>query len=133
MLRLVKRMKQTDPSPKTSSGTDWFPLGELELGIDEKTDGAVHAWTKETLGLLNLNVVFLNRILRSAQEAVARTARGDVAGSRVEHLHFLLFAPMGTLLVGKTWGFFRIEKIGIPTADKKAVDHSIEFYLYMEE
>lgn len=132
MLLLVKRMKQTDPSPKTSSGTDWHPLGELELGIDEKNDDAVRAWIEETLGPLNPNADFLNRILRSAQEAVTRAAITDGATSQLEHLHLLIYTPIESTPTGKTWGFFRIEKVGIPTADTRAVDHSIEFYLYRE-
>lgn len=125
-------MKQTDPTPKNLSGTDWRVLGEIELRSDQDTDGAARAWITETLNPLNLHSNFLNKILKSAQEAVTRAMPYDSATQEFEHLHLLVFAPLENNSTGKTWGFFRIDKIGKPTADKKPYDHSIEFYLYLE-
>lgn len=107
-------------------------LGESEVRVGAEADGTVNAWMVEILSPLNLHGDFLNKILKSAQEAVARAMHADAGGSDFEHLHLFVFAPAENTSNGKTWGFFRIEKIGIPTADTRAVDHSIEFYLYLE-
>lgn len=129
---LLNRMKQTDPSPKNLSGTGWHLLGELELGIDENANSAVRAWITEIIDPLDLDMDFLKRVLRSAQDAVARAAHGDLAESRFEHLHLFLFAPMDHQMLGGTWGFFRIEKVGMSTQRENSHDLSIEFYLYLE-
>lgn len=129
---LLNRMKQADPSPKDLSGTGWHLLGKLELRIDENANYAVRAWITEIIDPLDLNMDFLNRVLRSAQDAVARATHGDLAESRFEHLHLFLFAPMEHKMLGRTWGFFRIEKIGMFTLKENSQDLSIEFYLYPE-
>jgi hypothetical protein len=131
-LLLVKRMKQTDPSPKGPSGMDWRVLGEIELRIGKNTDGAVREWIAETLSPLNLHLDFLNKILKSAQEAVARAMPYDGAATAFEHVHLLVLAPLENNSMGKTWGFFRIDKVGKPNVHKHPYDHSIEFYLYLE-
>jgi len=129
---LLNRMKQADPSSKNLSGTGWHLLGELELRIDENANDAVRAWITEIIDPLDLNVDFLNRVLRSAQDAVTRAAHGDLADARFEHLHLFLFAPMEHQMLGGTWGFFRIEKVGMSTHRENSHDLSIEFYLYLE-
>lgn len=125
-------MKQTDPSPNHLSGTDWHRLGEIELRRDEKAEGAVRTWMVEILSPLSLHADFLNKILKSAKEAVTRTMHAEAGGLEFEHLHLFVFAPAENRSNGKTWGFFRIEKVESSLRRGKPFDHSIEFYLYIE-
>lgn len=129
---LVKPVKHIDSSPKKLTGPGWQTLGELELRTAEEADRLVRAWMTEILIPLNLNGDFLNKILRSAQEAVTRAKDGEVAAFEFDHVHLLVFAPIENVSSGKTWGFFRIEKVGTPSANTEPSDHSIEFYLYIE-
>ena len=91
----------------------------------------IQAWLKEILHPLPLQIDFLNRILKSAQDAATHAFR---AGTMIkfEHIHLLIFVTQDHASNEKTWGFFRIEKMGTPTAETKKYDHSIEFYLYRE-
>ena len=125
-------MKHIDPSPNHLSGNDWCILGELELPVGAEADGMVSAWLTEILNPLSLNTDFLYKVLKSAQDAAARSIQAETRMG-FEHIHLLVFAPRENASKGKTWGFFRIEKVGRPIANKDPYDHSIEFYLYLEE
>ncbi len=94
-------------------------------------DARIQAWLKENLGSLSLNTDFLNRILKSAQDSATRAFQAGVE-MKFEHIHLRVFTPESSISNEKTWGFFRIEKVGSPTANTNRVDHSIEFYLYRE-
>lgn len=107
-------------------------LGESEVRVGAEADGTVNAWMVEILSPLNLHGDFLNKILKSAQEAVARAMHADAGGSDFEHLHLFVFASAENMSNGKTWGFFRIEKVESSLRRGKPFDHSIEFYLYIE-
>ena len=96
--------------------------------MDASMDAEIQAWLEETLCSLSLNTDFSNRILKSAQEAVARAFQTGIE-MKFEHIHLKVFAP-GNTSSEKIWGFFRIEHVGTPT--RNMVDHSIEFYLYRE-
>ena len=124
-------MKHTDLSPNQSSCTDWQILSKLQLPFGANSDDRINAWLTETLKLLNLPMDFLNKILKSAQEAISRVVQVESV-TEFEHIHLLVFSPVNHTSIGKTWGFFRIEKIGSAGQDKNPPDHSIEFYLYIE-
>lgn len=128
---LVKPVKHIDASSNKLSGTDWRTMGEFEMTIGDEADGLISAWMTEVLSPLDLHTDFLNKILKSAQEAAARSIQADTM-MVFEHIHLLVFAPRENASKRKTWGFFRIEKIGTPTANENPHDHSIEFYLYLE-
>ena len=113
------------------SGSDWQVLGELELPIGSASAGVINAWLREKLSPLKLQVGFMNRILKSAQDA-ARHFESKAAGSEIGHLHILVFAPINPKLDQRTWGFFRIEKLESVMEAKNPPDHYIEFHLYFE-
>ena len=91
----------------------------------------IQVWLKETLHQLPLEKDFLNRVLKSAQDSATNAFRAGTM-MKFEHIHLLIFVTQQHASNEKTWGFFRIEKMGTPTADTKKYDHAIEFYLYRE-
>ncbi len=121
-------MDNTNPSHHEIAGTDWQVLGKLELPIDFGADDAVASWLIETLSPLNLQTDFLNKVLKSAQEATAHTIRSE-AVIHFQHVHFLVFATVDQAPERQAWGFFWIGKIG---DDELMLDHTIEFFLYQE-
>lgn len=124
-------MKQIDPSTNRYSGTDWRILGELELSVGSETNGVVGMWLTEILSPLDLHEEFLNRLLKSAQDATERAFHVK-AGVMFEHIHLLIFVPPERASRDKIWGFFRIEKIENATGGITMAAHAIEFYLYVE-
>jgi len=107
-------------------------LGELNLPAGTDAERAIHAWLLETLSPLRLDVDFLSRISKSAQDAVARAATLEHVVTGEGHLHLLVFGPRDLEPGRKTWGFFRIDKLDSASGEKVSLDHSIEFYLYVE-
>ena len=85
----------------------------------------------EILGSLNLPVDFLNKILKSTQDSAIRAMQAESL-MKFEYIHLIIFAPSEHTSKGRTWGFFRIEKIENVTADYRLPDHAIEFYLYLD-
>ena len=94
-------------------------------------DDALYSWLTAVIDPLNLSKDFLNRILKSAQDATARVWKAE-AGMELEHIHLIIFVPPDYSSKGQTWGFFRIEKIENTVEGKAAHDHAIEFYLYVD-
>ena len=128
-------MKQYKSSPIKIPATDWQFLGELELPVSAEVDGVVSAWLAKTLNLFKLHTDFLSKVTKSAQDAAVRALTSERVQMEFEHIHIRIFTPAqdpSKLYKGQTWGFFRIEKVGAPTANKNPYDHSIEFYLYLE-
>jgi hypothetical protein len=110
---------------------DWQLLGERKLSVEASLDAGIQTWLTQTLHSLPLHTDFLNRILRSAQHSATRLFQADPV-TEFELIHLMVFVPQNYASNGKTWGFFRIEKVGTPGAQTGRYDHSIEFYLYME-
>jgi hypothetical protein len=65
-------------------GAGWRLLGELELPAGASVEDALHAWLTEILHPLNLQAELVNKIIASAQDAVARAIRTDTM-PRFEH------------------------------------------------
>jgi hypothetical protein len=110
---------------------NWQTLGEFELPIDASTDAAVHAWLAEILVHLNLSSDFLERVLKSAQESVGHTFQSD-AENVLSHIHISILVPCGHIPSGRSWGFFRIERIEASEDSSDERHHAIDFYLYVE-
>jgi len=124
-------MKHVDESsPRDLTGNGWQILGELELTVNPNADHTINKWLAATLSPLDLSADFLNKVLRSAQEAAARAMQTETV-MKFQHTHLLVFAPEDHTSIGRTWGFFRIEKIE-GAADVDSPNHAIEFYLYLE-
>ena len=118
-------------SMQNKDTTDWQLLGQLELPVASSANDPIRIWLMEILGPLNLPVDFLNRILKSAQDSATRAMQAEPL-IKFEHIHLIIFAPSAHTSKGRTWGFFRIEKIENVTADDSPPDHAIEVYLYLE-
>ena len=127
-------MRKNKPSPNNFSGTDWQLLDELELSVGSSMDDKINinVWLTEILRPLKLHPDLLNRVLSSAQDAIARTMQ-VVAMTELAHIYLLIFAPRENASKGKSWGFFRIEKGEMSIANKNRYSHLIEFYLYVED
>ena len=131
----MKPVKYIDPPPNNLSGKDWRILGELELPVAAEANGVVSAWLTKILNPINLHTDFLSKVTKSAQDAAIRAIASERPQMEFEHIHlriFLLRKKALELNKEQTWGFFRIEKGGTPTANMNPYDHSIEFYLYLE-
>jgi hypothetical protein len=120
-----------DSSHTRPFNNDWQILGELKLPAGAGTDAAIQTWLMEILDTLHLHVDFLNKILRSTQDAVARILQAD-ALLKLEHTHLIIFAPQNRTAKGQSWGFFCIEKMDELVQNRETADHSIELYLYLE-
>ena len=116
---------QPAPSP------NWELLGELELRLNSNADSPVGEWLAGILSPLNLPTDFTGKIVKSAEEAAARAMQSETM-IKHQHTHLIIYVPADCSANGRTWGFFRIEKVGTGTENGSARDHSIEFYLYLE-
>jgi len=128
-------VKQYKPSPNKIPATDWQLLGELELPVGAEVNGVVSAWLAKTLNPFKLHTDFLSKVTKSAQDAAVRAITSERVQMEFEHIHIRIFTPAknpSELYKGQTWGFFRIEKVGMSTKNGNPHDHSIEFYLYLE-
>jgi hypothetical protein len=114
------------------SNPGWKLLGGLELTVGPDIDRTVGKWLAVILSALNLRADFLNKVLKSAQEAVVRTMQSK-AVTQFQHVHLLVFATVDQAPKRQAWGFFRIEKTSDSPNRNDSNDHSIEFYLYLEE
>jgi len=110
-------------------GAGWQILGELELPVGASAENALYAWLTEILHPLNLQAELLNKIIASAQDAVARAIQAEVT-LKFEHIHLTVFVPSAREEKEKAWGFFRLEKIEDTKEDQTDGDHAVEFYLY---
>lgn len=125
-------MKDASSSLQPAPSLNWQLLGELELTVNADSGRAVGEWLMVILSPFQLQADFVIKVVRSAQEAAARVLQSET-GIRYQHTHLLLYIPADRTANGGTWGFFRIEKVGIETVNGTPRDHSIEFYLYLEK
>lgn len=124
-------MEHPDTSHLHVSSPGWQLLGELELAANPDTEPTVGKWLSVMLSPLNLRAEFMNKVLKSAQEATQRALPAE-AVIKFDHLHLLVFVPLEHGSKGGTWGFFRIEKVEHAAVGNKEPDHAIEFYLYLD-
>ena len=108
---------------------DWQPLEKLELPVGSGLETMLAARLMERLASLKLQAHFLNRILRSCQEATGRVVASIAKGNQTTHIHIHIFVPQNAEVDGETWGFFRIERL---EGQAELSDHTIELYLYKE-
>jgi hypothetical protein len=128
---IIKRPPGEIGQPANSSDTDWQIAGQLELPSCVDAHSMINAWLPEVLTPLQLNAVFLNRVLKSAQDSAARAMRSEMV-MKNQHPHLLIYIPAGCPVNGRTWGFFRIDKVEPVADNENSRAHSIELYLYLE-
>lgn len=124
-------MKSTQVYYTDTPSENWQLLGNLDLSLDSDTVSVTNSRLTELLGPLNLSTDFLNRVLDSAQDSVMRILR-PITAPTSSHVHLSIFVPNELILEQKTWGFFRIERIEDRGDTVDALDHAIDFYLYLE-
>jgi hypothetical protein len=120
-----------DHSHTQNQRSEWQFLGELELPAGVNLDEPIRTWLAGLFDPLALHGDFLNRILKSAQDAAARVFLSESAG-KVDHIHLVIYGPNEQGLKPGTWGFFRVEKVENNAEEPFTAAHSIEFYLYRE-
>ena len=114
----------------SATGTGWQVLGELKLTANSGTDPMVGTWLSVILSPLELRADFLNKVLKSAQEATVHALQVDPV-VQFKQVYVLIFIAADHSLNGQNWGFFRIEKVE-NTNGQDFPNHAIEFYLYQE-
>ena len=124
-------MKDASLLHQPALSPNWERLGELELRLDADADSTVGEWLTVALSPLNLPTDFTSKIVKSAEESAARAMQSETM-IMYRHTHLIIYVPVDRSAQGRTWGFFRIEKVGTDIANGSPLDHSIEFYLYLE-
>lgn len=124
-------MKQIDSPHKDKQDSGWQLLGGINLSVSSEVDFPITPWLTELLGPLDLSIDFLNRVLESVQDSVARAIHSNVANP-FGHINLSVFAPHEPISIRKTWGFFHIERIESRDDSVDAREHAIDFYLYVE-
>ncbi|HSL42848.1 MAG TPA: hypothetical protein VK897_05415 [Anaerolineales bacterium] len=111
---------------------DWHKLGEIELPFGADTSSTVNAWILETLDPMGPHLDLLNKILKSAKDAVAHAKQTETIIEQ-QHIHLCIYLQGNHPCKAQTWGFFRIEKVEPAVENGPSRDRSIEFYLYPEK
>ncbi len=124
-------MNNDDSLPNDLPRNDWQILGKLRLSVDTHDESTVETWLAETLSPLALEKRFITKVLISAQDGVARAMTSEPV-LESKHLHLVVFVPQDYGSNGQSWGFFRIEKLEEAEPTEEKLDHTIEFYLYLE-
>lgn len=112
------------------SDPGWQVLGELQLTAGSDVHNTVDGWLAVLLSPLELEEEFVNKVLRSAQEATGRILQ-TTPTARCGHIHLLVFVPTDRRRKHQCWGFFRIEKVEVEMS-RVYPAHAVEFYLYLE-
>jgi len=120
----------TDPTIHDHNA-GWQIFGELEMPASVGMEDALIVWLSEVLHPLNLQTELLNKIIVSAQDAVARAVYAE-GMLRIEYIHLTVFVPLEREKKGQAWGFFRLEKIEDTQEKDIGSDHAIDVYLYKE-
>ena len=107
----------------------WSTLGKIELPADASIDDTVRVWLIEILNPLNLTVEFFEKFQKSAQASAVRAVAANGLVPFL-HIHISIQVPQNHRSLGKSWGFFQIERIDTKVGDIDV--HAIDFYLYVE-
>lgn len=114
-----------------SHNSNWELLGDLELPLNDDQYEAIHEWLSQTLEPLKLHGDLVRRVETSLQEA-ARRALETHTDKKMQHIHLRIHVPMERTSKGKTWGFFRVEKIEEESRNGQIPAHATELFLYLE-
>lgn len=106
--------------------TDWQILGEIEILLGVNAHPILDDWLMESIFPLHLHADFLNKIRKSAEEVATRAIQIET----VQRTRLLIMIPANRRLNEQTWGFFRIEKVGLTEENENSPNHTIEFYLF---
>ena len=118
-----------DAIPRRVLGREWRKLAEFELLAGQARWDTIQTQLTEVLVKLQLDEEFLNRVLNSAQKAMAHFTAAQMQSDW--KMHLLIFAPGEYKSNGKSWGFFRTEKFEGPRT-QSGLQPTMAFYLYPE-
>lgn len=110
---------------------DWQFFNGLELLLGSDAELIIHGWLTKSLEPLYLQIDFLNKVLKSAQETLVRVTRAEPV-MKIEQIYILLFVQAKRSSEGQSWGFFRVERAINQTKSATALGQTVEFYLYLE-
>jgi hypothetical protein len=125
-------VKNIDKSPQPEAHADWQLLGELKLPANPDAASTIHTQLIEILGPLNLYADFLDKILKSAQDALQHVLTSSQVALGPGQIYLLVFAQDRPAAGPHTWGFFQIEKAENALENERPASHLIEIYLYLE-
>lgn len=125
-------MNPIEPNSRDLAGTGWQILGQLELTLNLNVEYQVQDWLTALLLPLLLHESFMNKVLRSAQEYSLRALHSNIDAVN-GHVHLVILVQKDLTMRSDTWGFFRIEKIDNAEQNPLHPDHTVEFYLYLEQ
>jgi hypothetical protein len=120
-----------DAAPKTG----WQILAELDLLVAVDFESQVQTWMFETMYPLGIDPELLNRILKSALEAISRKKNSNCKETNLPKVRLRLYTSMEVpirLDLKRNWGFFRIDKHGVTSTGGDHFDQLIEFFLYLD-
>ena len=109
----------------------WQTIGELGVSVGIDTDNVIHVWLTKVLSSLYLSTEFVERFSKSVLASVTR-AFGTNGMVPFVNVHISILTPHIYNSVGKSWGFFQIERIENQGETVDTRDHAIDFYLYVE-
>ena len=125
------RQEPVHPSQNQHTDSEWQFLSELEVPVGSDAEQRVAVWLTKSLKTLDLPEDFVNKILKSAQDAMTRLTRVESV-MNIEHIHVCLFIPQTHTQESQFWGFFRAEKVMDTAEDTLVHGQMIAFYLYLE-
>jgi hypothetical protein len=117
-----------------SNQTDWLLIGQLKLPLASTPRGALEVWLLETLQPFDLPSELRDTIKTSITEAVSKMNLSPIQSIQEASLKIFVSQDVKTARSSnRYWGFFRLEKVGVGSADDAQPEHILEYYLYLEK
>jgi len=119
-------------SPHTlAADPGWKLLGKLNLQTGTNKDDPLQQWLLDILDPLSLSADFLNRVLMSVLDSVARLQQ-PIGEEKNRTIHVSVSVPYDPSANGKTWGFFYMERTNRHAESAISDSHEFRIYLYPE-
>jgi hypothetical protein len=115
--------------------TGWQILAQLDLLVTPDFESQVQTWITEIMSPIGIAPEQLNKVIKSALEAEVRIENQKSKDVNFPLVSIRAYLPLevptrsGTSL---NWGFFRIDKHGLPSTRSDHADHLVEFFLYLD-
>ncbi|MFL7869326.1 MAG: hypothetical protein AB8I58_10880 [Anaerolineales bacterium] len=124
----VKQRKSPAEKPLRDG---WLLIGQLKLPIDSMSGKSIEDWLIGTLEPFRLSPDIFGRLKVSIEEAISQlavTPDYDYAPS----ISIYMSDDVRVAHLPKNWGFFKIEKVDMPSNEEALGEYIIEYYLYSE-
>lgn len=124
-------MKQTNPE-KNLSPEGWSLVGQLKRSADVISGASIDNWLIKTLEPFQLPPDLFHKLKASIAETLPRLSTNSET-SRVPLVSVYVSQDVtGNSLSNKSWGFFKLEKVGVGSVQGAPDEHKIEYYLYLD-